>query len=46
MIAELCHNLLLRTSREESLNIDDLKVNIVRLDLKIGIIPIGSTYMQ
>jgi hypothetical protein len=42
MFAELCHGLLLRISREANLNIDDPKVNIVRPDIKIGIIPIGS----
>ncbi len=43
MFAELCHGLLLRTSREAQLNIDDPKVNIIRPNIKIGIIPAGST---
>ncbi|UJR33624.1 hypothetical protein I4U23_021059 [Adineta vaga] len=43
MFAELCHGLLLRTSREANLNIDDRRVNIIRPDLKIGIVPAGST---
>ena len=43
MFAELCHGLLLRTSREAQLNIDDPKVKIRRPDIKIGIIPAGST---
>jgi ceramide kinase len=43
MFAELCHGLLLRTSREAHLNIDDPKVNIIRPDIRIGIIPAGST---
>ena len=43
MFAELCHGLLLRTSREAQLNIDDPKVNLVRPDIRIGIIPAGST---
>ncbi len=43
MFAELCHGLLLRTSREAQLNIDDPKVNIIRPDIRIGIIPAGST---
>jgi ceramide kinase len=43
MFAELCHGLLLRTSREAQLNIDDPQVNIIRPNLRIGIIPAGST---
>ena len=43
MFAELCHGLLLRTSREAQLNIDDPQVKIIRPDLRIGIIPAGST---
>ena len=43
MFAELCHGLLLRTSREKNLDINDPKVNLVRPDLRIGIIPAGST---
>jgi ceramide kinase len=43
MFAELCHGLLLRTAREAQLNIDDPQVNVVRPDLRIGIIPAGST---
>lgn len=43
MFAELCHGLLLRTSREAQLNIDDPQVKIIRPNLRIGIIPAGST---
>lgn len=43
MFAELCHGLLLRTARDEELNIDDPQVNIIRPNLRIGIIPAGST---
>jgi len=43
MFGELCHGLLLRTSREQQLNIDDRQVKITRPDLRIGIIPAGST---
>ncbi|CAF3336738.1 unnamed protein product [Rotaria sp. Silwood1] len=43
MFAELCHGLLLRTSQEAHLTIDDPQVNLIRPDLRIGIIPAGST---
>lgn len=43
MFAELCHGLLLRTAREADLNVDDPQVRLVRPDLRIGIIPAGST---
>ncbi len=43
MFAELCHGLLLRTSREAQINMDDPQVNIIRPNLRIGIIPAGST---
>jgi ceramide kinase len=43
MFAELCHGLLLRTSYQTELNIDDPQVNLIRPNLKIGIIPAGST---
>ena len=43
MFAELCHGLLLRTMSEAQLNIDDRQVNLARPDLRIGIIPAGST---
>ena len=43
MFAELCHGLLLRTSSEAQLNMDDPQVNLVRPHLRIGIIPAGST---
>ena len=43
MFAELCHGLLLRTSREARINIDDPQVKIVPPNLRIGIIPAGST---
>lgn len=43
MFAELCHGLLFRTSRDAQLDIDDQQVKIIRPDLKIGIIPAGST---
>lgn len=43
MFAELCHGILLRTARDEQINIDNPRVNIIRPNLKIGIIPAGST---
>jgi ceramide kinase len=43
MFAELCHGLLLRTSHEAQLNMDDPQVNIIQPNLRIGIIPAGST---
>jgi len=43
MFAELCHGLLLRTSREAHIDIDNPQVKIIRPDLRIGIIPAGST---
>ena len=43
MFAELCHGLLLRTVREAQLNIDDPQVQLVQPDLRVGIIPAGST---
>ncbi|CAF0841111.1 unnamed protein product [Adineta steineri] len=43
MFAELCHGLLLRTSHEAHLDIHDRQVNLIRPDLKIGVIPAGST---
>ena len=43
MFAELCHGLLLRTARDENINIDDPQTTISRPKLRIGIIPAGST---
>ncbi|CAF1300897.1 unnamed protein product, partial [Adineta ricciae] len=43
MFAELCHGLLLKTSLEANLDIDDREVNIKRPNLRIGVIPAGST---
>ncbi|CAF0954470.1 unnamed protein product [Adineta ricciae] len=43
MFAELCHGLLLRTARDREINIDDPQVDIIRPNLRIGIIPAGST---
>ena len=43
MFAELCHGLLLRTTHEAQLNIDDPQVNVIQPNLRIGIIPAGST---
>ncbi|CAF2782169.1 unnamed protein product [Rotaria sp. Silwood2] len=43
MFAELCHGLLLRTARDEQINIDNPQVNIIRPNLRVGIIPAGST---
>lgn len=43
MFAELCHGLLLRTARDEQLNIDNPHVSVTRPKLRIGIIPAGST---
>ncbi|CAF0779218.1 unnamed protein product [Rotaria sordida] len=43
MFSELCQGLLLRTSQEAQLNINDPQVNITQPKLRIGIIPAGST---
>ncbi len=43
IFAELCHGLLLRTAHDKQINIDDPRVNIIRPNLRIGIIPAGST---
>ncbi|CAM4929472.1 unnamed protein product [Rotaria socialis] len=43
MFAELCHGLLLRTARDEKINIDNPQVDIIRPNRRIGIIPAGST---
>ena len=43
MFAELCHGLLLRTTREAEMNINNPHVNILRPQLRIGVIPAGST---
>lgn len=43
MFAELCHGLLLRTMLEANLNINDPDVNLIQPNLRIGIIPAGST---
>ena len=43
MFAELCHGLLLRTVQEAQVNINNPHVNILRPQLRIGVIPAGST---
>ena len=43
MFAELCHGLLLRTTQEAQMNINNPQVNILRPQLRIGVIPAGST---
>ncbi len=43
MFAELCHGLLLRSAHDGQINIDNPQVNIIRPNLRIGIIPAGST---
>lgn len=43
MFAELCHGLLLRTTIEANVDIDDPNGNLVQPNLRIGIIPAGST---
>ena len=43
MFSELCHSLLLKTTRQIGLNIDDSNVRLRRPDLRIGVIPTGST---
>jgi ceramide kinase len=43
MFAELCHGLLLRAAHDGEIDIDNRQVNIVRPNLRIGIIPAGST---
>lgn len=43
MFSELCHGLLLKTLSEENKNIDDLTVHLSRPNIRIGIIPAGST---
>ncbi|CAF1034040.1 unnamed protein product [Adineta steineri] len=43
IFSELCHSLLLKTARQAGLNMDDSKIDIKRPELRIGIIPAGST---
>lgn len=43
MFAELCHGLLLRSAIEANVDINNPQVNLVRPQLRIGIIPAGST---
>jgi ceramide kinase len=43
MFAELCHGLLFRTARDKELNINNPQVNLIRPNIRIGIIPAGST---
>lgn len=43
MFSELCHSLLLKTTRQVGVNIDDSNVCLKRPQLRIGVIPTGST---
>ena len=43
IFAELYNGLLLRKASDEQLNMDDPQVKLVRPNLRIGIIPAGST---
>jgi ceramide kinase len=43
MFSELCHSLLLKTAQQAELNINDLNIHLVRPNLRIGVIPAGST---
>ncbi|CAF1275573.1 unnamed protein product [Didymodactylos carnosus] len=43
MFSELCHGLLLKTVQNSNLDINDPRVNLIRPETRIGIIPAGST---
>jgi ceramide kinase len=43
MFSELCHSLLLKTAQQAGLNIDDSNVHLKRPNLRLGVIPAGST---
>jgi ceramide kinase len=43
MFSELCHSLLLKTIQQSGLNINDPTIDLKRSNLRIGVIPSGST---
>jgi ceramide kinase len=43
MFSELCHSLLLKTVQQAGLDINDSNVHLIRPNLRIGVIPAGST---
>jgi ceramide kinase len=43
MFSELCHSLLLKTAQQAGLNINDANIHLIRPNLRIGVIPAGST---
>lgn len=43
MFSELCHSLLLKTTQQAGLDIDDPNIDLKRPNLRIGVIPSGST---
>ncbi|CAF3751273.1 unnamed protein product [Rotaria sordida] len=43
MFSELCHGLLLKTVQQAKLDINNPNVNLIRPNLRIGVIPAGST---
>ncbi|CAF1097835.1 unnamed protein product, partial [Didymodactylos carnosus] len=43
MFSELCHGLLLKTITESNLDINEPRINLIRPETRIGIIPAGST---
>ncbi|CAF1122775.1 unnamed protein product [Rotaria sp. Silwood1] len=43
MFSELCHGLLLKTAKQAKLDMNDPNVNLMRPNLRIGVIPAGST---
>lgn len=43
MFSELCHSLLLKTAQQAGLNINDPNIHLKRPNLRIGVIPAGST---
>lgn len=43
MFGELCHGLLQRTCEEANVNINDPQFKVIRPNIRIGIIPAGST---
>jgi ceramide kinase len=43
MFSELCHGLLLKMTQQSKLDMNDPNVKLVRPNLRIGVIPAGST---
>ena len=43
MFAELCHSLLLKTAQQAGLDINDSNVHLKQPNLRLGVIPAGST---